>query len=45
MSLVMTICHFIYVLDFGRLIFAGTPAEVQSSPEVQTAYLGASMPC
>ena len=28
MALVMQVCEHIYVLDFGKLIFAGTPAEV-----------------
>ena len=40
MSLVMEVCQYIYVLDFGRLIFEGTPAQVGSSAEVQAAYLG-----
>jgi ABC-type branched-subunit amino acid transport system ATPase component len=40
MSLVMSICDYIYVLDFGKLIFAGIPDDVRSSPEVQAAYLG-----
>jgi ABC-type branched-subunit amino acid transport system ATPase component/branched-subunit amino acid ABC-type transport system permease component len=38
--LVMSVCSDIYVLDFGRLIFEGAPAEVASSPIVQAAYLG-----
>jgi ABC-type branched-subunit amino acid transport system ATPase component len=42
MSLVLSICDYIYVLDFGKLIFAGTPADVQGSAEVQKAYLGSS---
>jgi len=41
MALVMRVCDHLYVLDFGRLIFAGTTAEAQSSPLVRAAYLGA----
>jgi ABC-type branched-subunit amino acid transport system ATPase component len=40
MSLVATICSYIYVLDFGRRIFAGTTAEAMSSELVRAAYLG-----
>ncbi len=40
MSLVMTVCSNLYVLDFGRLIFEGTPAEVATSDIVRAAYLG-----
>lgn len=40
MSLVMDICDYIYVLDFGVLIFEGDPVQVRSSPLVQAAYLG-----
>jgi ABC-type branched-subunit amino acid transport system ATPase component len=40
MAVVMSICDYIYVLDFGKLVFEGTPAEVRTSPVVQAAYLG-----
>jgi ABC-type branched-subunit amino acid transport system ATPase component/branched-subunit amino acid ABC-type transport system permease component len=42
MELVMEICSYLYVLDFGRLIFEGTPADVAASAVVQGAYLGDS---
>jgi ABC-type uncharacterized transport system ATPase subunit len=40
MDLVMTLCDRIVVLHHGKLLFQGTPAEVQSSTDVQLAYLG-----
>jgi ABC-type branched-subunit amino acid transport system ATPase component/branched-subunit amino acid ABC-type transport system permease component len=41
MDLVMDVCSYLYVLDFGQLIFQGTPEEVRGSEIVQAAYLGA----
>ena len=40
MALVMSICEYIYVLDFGELIFQGTALEVSDSEIVRAAYLG-----
>jgi ABC-type branched-subunit amino acid transport system ATPase component len=40
MRLVMSVCSYIYVLDFGKPLFDGTPREVASSPQVRAAYLG-----
>jgi ABC-type branched-subunit amino acid transport system ATPase component len=40
MELVMSICAYLYVLDFGAMIFEGTPVEVRRSDVVRAAYLG-----
>jgi branched-chain amino acid transport system ATP-binding protein len=40
MGLVMTICNRITVLEFGKVIAAGSPDEVRRDPRVVKAYLG-----
>ena len=40
MSLVMSVSAHVFVLDFGRLIFEGEPADAQASEVVRHAYLG-----
>jgi branched-chain amino acid transport system ATP-binding protein len=40
MDLMMSICEQIFVLDFGKVISSGTPAQVQADPAVTAAYLG-----
>ncbi len=40
MSLVMRVCDFVYVLDFGKLLARGRPDSIRNDPKVIAAYLG-----
>ncbi len=42
MGLVLNVCDYIYVLDFGRIIAEGSPTEIRKDPAVIGAYLGQS---
>ena len=40
MGLVLTVCDYLYVIEFGRVIAQGTPAEIRTNDRVVAAYLG-----
>jgi branched-chain amino acid transport system ATP-binding protein len=40
MEVIMTLCSNIYVLNFGKLLAHGSPAEIQNNREVTEAYIG-----
>jgi ABC-type branched-subunit amino acid transport system ATPase component/ABC-type branched-subunit amino acid transport system permease subunit len=41
-ELVTELCDYVYVLDFGRIIAYGTPAEIRTDQNVISAYLGSA---
>ncbi len=42
MGLVLNVCDYIYVIEFGLKIAEGTPSEIKKDPRVIEAYLGQS---
>ena len=42
MGLVLSVCDFVYVLDYGQVVASGAPAEIRETPRVVEAYLGAA---
>jgi branched-chain amino acid transport system ATP-binding protein len=40
MSMVMSVCDYIFVLNFGSNLAEGTPEQIRTNPEVIKAYLG-----
>jgi branched-chain amino acid transport system ATP-binding protein len=42
--LVVDVCDYVYVLNFGQVLTEGVPAQVQTHPEVIAAYLGGEAP-
>ncbi len=40
MEVIMELCRWIYVLNFGELLASGTPTDIQNNQEVTEAYIG-----
>jgi ABC-type branched-subunit amino acid transport system ATPase component len=40
MSLIMSVCDTVHVLDFGKVVASGSPEQVRRNPKVIAAYLG-----
>jgi branched-chain amino acid transport system ATP-binding protein len=40
MGLVLSVCDYVYVIEFGAVIAHGTPAEIRTNERVLAAYLG-----
>ena len=40
MDLIMNLCDRIYVLNFGKFLAEGVPADIQNNKDVVEAYLG-----
>jgi len=40
MALVLNVCDYVYVIDFGRVLAHGVPAELRTNEKVLAAYLG-----
>jgi branched-chain amino acid transport system ATP-binding protein len=40
MGLVLDVCDYVYVIDFGRVLAHGLPAELRTNEKVLAAYLG-----
>ncbi len=41
-DLVLSVCDYVYVLDFGKLLAEGTPESIRTDAAVVDAYLGSS---
>ena len=44
MTLVQDVCSYVYMLEYGSLIFEGSPQEMHGSDVVRAAYLGVDVP-